>query len=193
MARLKPDTGIDDKTIPTFLFSFIVSLLAEQGIPARETLLGTRLTAEDLASADTRISYRQGLKLIENAMALSPDQALGLTVAARQTLSSWGLLGYALSSCKSGLDAMRIGSRYYPLATSLSDFSFIEDDAEVIVRLDTPFPAGHLLPFIVEESFGSQITIGRSSLTRLPTRWCLTWRASRFLFPHTIRRLNNWR
>lgn len=162
MAKPKPDPGIDEKKIPTFLFSVIASLLVDQGVRGGDIVRGVGIDMEDLSNAETRISYRQLLKLIDNALTLSPDPALGLSVAAKQNLSDWGLLGYALSSCRSAVDALRIGSRYYQLSTALSDFSFTREGDEITVQLDIPVAVGHLLPFIVEESFGSLITVGRA-------------------------------
>jgi len=175
---LKLETGIDDKNIPTFVFNFIVSFLAEQGLKKNEILFNVGIKAQDLECEETRISYRQGLKLIDNALRLSAEPTLGLMIGKKQRLSDWGLLGYVLSSCQSGLDALRLSARYYQLSRSLSNFSYSVEHDEIIVQLNTPFPAGDLLPYIVEESFASQVSVGRalqatlSSPKRIRVSYC---------------------
>ncbi len=161
MTNTRIDNGIDSKTLPTFLFSFIVSVLQEQGIRSDKLLQGTAISREEINNEKTRISYRQALILIENALSLSSIQALGLTIGSKQPLSTWGMLGYALSSCKTLLDATRIGLDYHPIATNLINSSMKIEDNVIVLQYETSYNTGKLLPFIIEEAFSSHVSLGR--------------------------------
>ncbi len=154
--------GINDKVIPTVLLNLIANLLNQQQIDPKRLTRGTGLSLAELQNSDSRISFRQVCQLIENGVALSGDPGFGLTVAAHENISTFGLLGYALASCANLGEALQMIGNYYPTTTSMGDLLRFTENGQVILQLDTLYPAGNALPFIIEETFGGGLNIMRS-------------------------------
>jgi AraC-like DNA-binding protein len=90
----------------------VVSTLAEDGVPASEVLAGSDLTPADFISATARISYRQMIAVYNNAIRLSKDPALGFRVGRRMHLTSYGMYGYAMLSCKNIGETAELSAKY---------------------------------------------------------------------------------
>jgi AraC-like DNA-binding protein len=90
----------------------VVSILAEDGVPASKVLMGSDLTPADFASATTRISYRQMIAVYNNAIRLSNDPALGFRVGRRMHLTSYGMYGYALLGSKNIGETAEFSAKY---------------------------------------------------------------------------------
>ena len=158
----KTPAGADVPRIPTYLFNVIASALREQGVEPTAMVSGSGVTLDQLRQRDARVSFNQARRLVANALAHSPDPALGLRVARQEGVASWGMLGYALAACASPLDAVRLTLRYFQASTYLTVPSLQEARGETVIRLDTLHPVGAILPFIMEESFGGALQIVRS-------------------------------
>lgn len=156
--------GIDEPVIPTFLFNLVIAVLQENRVDPHCMLKGTDLSLQSLREQQTRISFRQAATLLDNARQGSGDAALGLTLAKRETVSDWGMLGYALASCQSGEEAIRIGSRYYQASTFLTTVSDKKVGSNYHIYINPLFPVAEILPLIIEETMGGSVSIMRSAV-----------------------------
>jgi AraC-like DNA-binding protein len=92
--------------------SALVEILGEDGVPAVEVLSGSELTPADFSSASTRISYRQMIAVYNNAIRLTKDPTLFFRLGMRMHLTSHGMYGYALLSCRNLDETARFGAKY---------------------------------------------------------------------------------
>jgi len=145
---------IHSACIPTHVFNLIARVLEESGLNPSQMMVGTGLAFADLSKPDTLVSFQQAQRLIYNALSVSPDSGLGLTVANRINISDWGMFGYAVASCATLEEALGIGQRYNSAATRLTETSVIVGETTFSLRTDTLYPVGNLLPFFIEEDLG---------------------------------------
>lgn len=151
--------AIDSVCIPTYMFNVLLKVLGGMSIDLASVTEGSHLSTEDLEREETRVSFQQALLLIGNALRLSPDPGLGLSVAKQINITDWGMFGYAVASCGSMSEALRIGLRYSGAATRLTENSVHITDTTIALQSDTLYPVGDLLPFFIEEDFGGIINI----------------------------------
>jgi AraC-like DNA-binding protein len=162
-------SGIDDAVIPTYLFSVIGAVLEELHADPQQMVAGTGLSLTLLCDQQTRISFRQATRICANALAASPDPALGLRVAARESFSDWGMLGYAIASCKCAVEAIAYSNRFYAASTSMTVLYSGKEGADYVTHATPSFPAGALQPFLMEEVFGGIVNVVRALITPGPT------------------------
>ncbi len=149
----------DSPNIHTHMFNLLKSMLEESGIPPALMVLGTGLKASDLAQTDTLVTFPQALKIVDNALELAPTSGLGLAIAKRMNFTDWGTFGYAVTSCATLGDALKIGVRYSSIATRLTENSFSITDAELSLSSNTLQSVGNSLPFFIEEDLGGVINV----------------------------------
>ncbi len=161
------NTGIDDRVIPTYLFNVVAAVLMDQSIDPEVMIANTGLSLEALYDQQTRVSFRQAAQIFRNALRASTDPALGLTVARRECFSDWGVLGYAIASCKCAEESIEFSNRLYRTTTNLTEL-YSEKDGNTILTYATPtFSAWDIQPFLIEENFGGILNILRT-LTENP-------------------------
>lgn len=148
--------------VPPHEFALMLAVCAELGADPRRVCAGTGLKPAMLYEPATRLSYRQIEKLVRNALTLTATPHLGLLVAARMTVSAYGMLGYAMMSCATVGQALEIGLRYYKTSSMMMEIA-AEDGGDTVAIVASPgFRAPDLLPFMVEELFGGIMPVART-------------------------------
>ncbi|NWC96189.1 MULTISPECIES: AraC family transcriptional regulator [unclassified Pseudomonas] len=109
--------------------SLVLGTFKDQGLPSDTLLAGSGICAADLSRADTRITTNQEMRVCANAVALQRD--IGLELGRRMHVSSYGMLGYALLTCATFGDALRLALRYPALLGTLFELSLVEDGERV--------------------------------------------------------------
>jgi AraC-like DNA-binding protein len=113
------------------------------GIGADALLAGTGLCDEALRVPVARITYRAVLSMYRNLMA-HPLPADFAFMRGPFSIASYGMLGYAMMSCATVEQAIRIALKYYRTAGPLLDLSFEFDAAGLaitarnVLELDPP-------------------------------------------------------
>lgn len=162
-ARSRSEPGIDHKVIPTYLFNVVGAVLAERHVDPRIMVTGTGLSLESLYDQQTRVSFREAIQIFSNAVDHSPSPDLGLLVASRECFSDWGMLGYAIASCRHPEDAIDFSNRLYAASTNLTPMhSLREQDGSYVTYVTPTFPVGRILPFLIEETFGGIVNVLRA-------------------------------
>ncbi|NIB42979.1 AraC family transcriptional regulator [Pseudomaricurvus alkylphenolicus] len=149
--------AIDTRCIPTYMFNVVVKVLRAGGLDPEPMMESSGLTLVELSRQDTRLSFAQSQCLIGNALALTSDPGLGLSVANQMNFTDWGMFGYAVASCATLEEALGIGLRYSGAATRLTENSLQVSDNYFALTSDTLYPVGDLLPFFIEEDLGGVI------------------------------------
>ncbi|MAZ87299.1 MAG: hypothetical protein CL693_06610 [Cellvibrionaceae bacterium] len=142
----------NDRVIPVYLFHLIKTVIQEQLSDTRRLLEGSDITLVDLDNEDTLVSFDQSLAIITNALALSGNDGLGLEVGRRESLSDWGMMGYAIASCSNGRDMLRIAKSYYKTTTNLTESVMNISDNQLVMSSEPYHPVPlKLYRFLVEE------------------------------------------
>ncbi len=161
--------GIYLKRIPTYSFPLMLELMKELGVDPERVLKNTGMEAGELAREDTLVSFIQALKMIRNILTSSPSPDIGLLVGDRYQINTYGVLGYAMMSCPSWGDALRLGRDYHRVASSLVTLDIEYDEAEQSLSyIAVPFykEMVDIEPFTVEKLFASLIAVSRPLLAK---------------------------
>ncbi len=125
----------------------------EPDVNVEKLLEGSGINASQLYMPDTHITLTQKLVVFTNALAHAPVPGLGLRIGQQAKFSDFGVLGYAVLSSNSLLDALVMGFKYLRLAGPvLKKKMWVEDNlgyfrAEQLIDLQS------LLPFCCEYWF----------------------------------------
>jgi AraC-like DNA-binding protein len=142
----------------------IVAELTKQGIDAQAALEGTGLTASQLDTYTTKISYRQLDIAIRNALRLSSDPAIALRAGQRMHVTSYGMYGYALLSSATHAEACSFAARYLRIVGPLCDVVSLDEGLTVPVTFEPlhwPDPTEDAHRFAVEFSLSAHLAVAR--------------------------------
>ncbi|MTJ80055.1 MAG: AraC family transcriptional regulator [Telmatospirillum sp.] len=159
--------------IPVFLINTAATVLAEHGVPAEALLDGFGMSVRDLSDGRFVVPYASFLAILQRAVRLSPIEDLGIEVGLRVKPSHWGVLGLAVSSCRTLGEALEIGQRYHRVSSTLNRLHFVKTDTECYWIAESPCDLGSALRFSMEEEFlsvflsGPLLTGGPISALRL--------------------------
>jgi len=172
--------GIYLNRIPTYSFPLMLNVAEELGIQRNAILDSTSLELAELEQEGTLISFLQALKFLRRLIKLSPQADIGLLIGSRYQISTYGVLGYAMMSCTTWLDALQLASHYHRAASSLVHIEVLPSDTPATVTLlAKPFyPDLHdIEPFTVEKVFASLVAVSRPLLQKpaLPRALSVTW------------------
>lgn len=147
--------------IPVFLLRCLAATLADLGFDPSRITLGFGLTLDDLADPSCRVSFRQGHEIIRRALRMARGYALGLETGSRETITSIGLVGYAMITSRTLGAAIDLGLVLQKDTGSMLEFDKRISGHDVVVSASTRFHAPDITVFLVEEAFASFLQIGR--------------------------------
>jgi AraC-like DNA-binding protein len=157
------DPGLDQAVIPPTVLAGLVDIGRREGLPVESWFSGTGLDpAQTVASATTRVSYRQAAAVLRRAVRAMPGRPLGMQVGTRDILVSFGLLGVAMRSCVTFGDGLALGLELHQAAGSLLDLEAETFGDEVALRLHERRPDPELVAFLAEELLCSTVNLARS-------------------------------
>ncbi len=159
--------GIYLKRIPTYSFPLILDVMQELGVDDHRILKNTGLQRSEIAREGTLVSFIQALKLMRNILATSPRPDIGLLTGNRYQINTYGVLGYAMMSCPTWGDALRLARHYYQVASSLVHIGMeVDEEKQTLAYVATPFYPDmvDIEPFTVEKLFASLIAVSKPLL-----------------------------
>lgn len=141
----------DAEVVPVTRLLRLLDAAAEHGITARRVLEGTGLPTRALRDGKRRITTRVLIRALRNALGSGLPPVCALETAER-TLADYGLLGYAMMSCATLEQAIRIAMRYYRTLGPLLALRFRVERDRAVLELDDELGLGDLdlLPWVVE-------------------------------------------
>jgi AraC-like DNA-binding protein len=148
--------------VPTYVLAGLVDVARERKLRFEPWFAGTGIAPQQTFEANARVSYRQASQVIRRALRSSPRGDLGLAVGSRESLVSFGVLGFAMLSCRTLADALQIGLEHHQISGSLMDPSFELARGDIVLQARERFPDQEILPFLCEELFGSTLMLLRS-------------------------------
>lgn len=156
------DPRLTAAVLPTNMLCSLVQLAQERGIDANGWFAGFALSPGDVCDPSARVSYRQAVSIIRRALRSLPDPDLGLQLGRRQDIGSFGLLGLAMKTARSFVDAVTIGITHQRATGALLELH-IEQHApgEIALHARAPLHDPVVLPFLCEEMFASVLAVAR--------------------------------
>lgn len=108
-------TQAADSTCSTRVIQPFVRYLTRLGIDCEAWLGGHGLTPAVLEEQDRRVPHRQASILLDEAVALSGDPAIGIHAARHEEPGDFDVIEYAAANCASVGEALLLATRFMPL------------------------------------------------------------------------------
>jgi len=156
----------------------LVETAVIHGAPREALFENTDLTAEMLTNPDMRVSPVQFGTLINNAIRLTGNPALGLHVGRNTGMAQMGVVGFVLQNSPTLGAALETGLRYSNITAPGWNFSLDVKGAVATLTVAETIPVGRHRVFAYEEVLASFDTQARALSGRV-----LPVRAVRFPFP----------
>ncbi len=160
--------NFDRPVLSTQIARLIVDILEEQGVAPERLFRKLDFDQKGLEGEDAFLSFNQMFGLIDAALRLSLTPWLGLKVGDRETVGTWGVLGYAIMSSANEIEAATIGPKYFQAAPSLMETTITIDGDRQRIQMDPIFPIARLLPFCVEENVMGILRVASEYLQEPP-------------------------
>jgi AraC-like DNA-binding protein len=153
-------------TIQPNILRYLTVVARQRGVDLAPAFAQVGLDEAMMASADLRVSYRQGSAVIRRALELTGDEHLGAVVGAAQHLTAWGLLGFALMATDTLQDAIVTGVRYQNLSGAMVVWSAEAHEDGFVLRAQLPDPAidPGVAVFLIEEGLASVVKMSRLTI-----------------------------
>ncbi len=131
-----PIAQYERPSIPAVYMALWLSMLERRGFAPTRILQGTGLSPELLAAADARVSQLQFMMVVATSIQLTGDPTLGYAFGLEMKPTAHGFLGYALMTCPTGRDAVRLGERFVRLRVPSKRLKLVIEDETAILVLE---------------------------------------------------------
>lgn len=152
---------------PVAIAQVMINFAGTHGVDTETCLLGTGISEQQLSEGTTLIERSQEMRLIENIILALPDlPALGFRLGLQYSMSTFGIWGFALRTCRTLRDATTVALRYLPLSTAYCRLQTFEQADRFGVSMDPADIPAHLRQFLLERDMATGINLIRElSLT----------------------------
>lgn len=129
---------------------YLLDTARDHDIPAESLLDGTGLCVSDLDDPHSVVLPEQELRVIRNLLAHGGDpRELGVETGLRFSLTSTGLLGYALLSSSTLREAIGVLSRFTMLLSLFFEVTYTETSAGMVVEVHDGDVPADVRPFLL--------------------------------------------
>lgn len=137
-------------------YAKIIADLVELRGGDRNLLLGKAgIDPESMDDFFSFITLAQYKTLLEQAIQITKDPALGLYIGQGLTFGSHGTFAYAALSFPTVWDALKVGRKFSKLCNRIVDISMEEGEAFNVIRIETDRFSGSLYQTVVEIVMGT--------------------------------------
>jgi len=136
---------MDSRGFPISYAAILADIAVEHGADRARLLASAGLTAVDLTCADVQLNAQQFNTLVNEAKQQTGQPALCLYFGEHLTLTSHGVLGYALMSCRNTQQALDLLIKYHRLLLNDISLSVTQDKEQVVLEYNHREPSliGH--------------------------------------------------
>lgn len=139
----------------------LADLLSARGFDTAAWLAPAGFSPADLDRLEHRISLADSVALVEDALVLTGDPALGLHVVENVTSRATDLFTYLAATSNTGREAFEAGTRYVEVAGSDFEFSLEVRSGRSIVSTRSAITDGAQDRFFAEVTVGLMVKFGR--------------------------------
>ena len=160
MSRPRLDPRHSTPDIAPLLLVSLADLVKACGVVPERLCDGLGFSLEQLQQA-LPISDRQAWRMIRRALQLSGRSDLGLELGSRQTLSNFGLTGYAMAATRTLGEAIALGLQHQKQAGGLLDIEITREGELVALTATQRLRDDGVQAFLIEELFSSLLVLVR--------------------------------
>lgn len=126
--------------VPIHYVHLTAEALEAEGVDSRAWLIHNNLTPEQLLNVGLQVDFSVYHNLLADALALSGNPALGLSIGNRMAQHTHGLLGYATLTSSTLRETVEALTRFIRLRTGVLSISSREEGEHFLVIVDEPLP-----------------------------------------------------
>jgi len=147
------------------LFKPLIDIAAEHGIDT-DALLGVRELEHLTDLSNPRMRLQAWAIMLQEAVQLTNDPAIGLNFGQRVSITSLGTLGFALMSCDDLEAVLRLAIRYHPMIVPEVICELDETPMGMALRVVLRLGSAEQQRLITESIFSSFVALGRFLLNQ---------------------------
>lgn len=159
---MQPDARYTTAVLPAYLLRYLAGMSPDFGIDPARLCRGLGFEIADLSAPGCRLSFRQASEMIRRTVQGAPGQPIGLEIANNETISSIGLVGYAMLTSPTVGTAIEIGIRMQNYAGSMLRLTCVKDGSTSAITATSHYHEPDIEVFLIEEAFGSFMSIARA-------------------------------
>lgn len=129
--------GLHQQAIPISYARQLVELCARWHVAPEELVADTALARLDMHSLDSRITPLEFNVLVDRALRLTGEPALGYHFGLQTKLSAHGFLGYAVMTSATLQDAIQLTEKFFSLRSGPLRMKFFVEGDSAIVQVDS--------------------------------------------------------
>lgn len=152
----------DDGELSADYALYLLKLTSRLGVQEKAVLQGTCLSRQGLTAPDARIPGAAFLKLVERALLLTQEPALGIHFGLSEKLASHGALGLLAMTSPTVGAALASAQRFLSLRAANVAWLAKQEDNVCQVELLCDVAPGPVQRFLIECSFVSILNMGRA-------------------------------
>jgi len=131
----------------------LLDLLIEMGFSTHQILGVTSINPQMLTDSSSQITFHQYKQLIQRAISLTGNHAIGLDFGKRLNTTGFGILGIGFMACNTFVEAMHFTRRCAAVLNPAIEFKIHTDDNYLHVDVEEGCPWGDTEPFHVDVTF----------------------------------------
>jgi len=139
----------------------LYELAIEKGADPELLLVNTGIRESVLRNPEANLNYEQFIELVNNAIKLTNEPALGLYYGTRLKFTTHGAMGQASISSDNVSEAIAAIIKYYRTRFAFIEMSFFIDGDEAVIQIDDNLALGSLKSFLVEALFISIMDVSK--------------------------------
>lgn len=155
-----PQTDLETPIVPAAYAAAWVALLEGRGVPRAKTLEGVTFEPALLGNPTGRLKPIDFQRLVLNGFAATGDPALGFELGLALKPTTHGFLGYALLTCGTLREAIRLGERYIRLRIRPVHVKLTVHGHTASLSIAETEAVGEERRFLVEVLAGAIVRIG---------------------------------
>jgi AraC-like DNA-binding protein len=144
-----PDLASPEPSLPAVYALHLAYGVRLCGGPDAQLLAELNVSADRLSDPSARLSFARMAALIERAIELTGEPALGAFLGWNTAISHYGALGFAALSAPTLGDAIQIGVRFQSLITSIARLNLEVSGDVATIELEELHPFGSVREFLV--------------------------------------------
>lgn len=139
----------------------MLNVVEKYGATRAQCIAGSGLTAELLTEKNIEIDSQQELKVIENIVDQKLGESLAVEIGSHYHLTTYGILGFALSTSPNVRAAVEVGLNYLPLTFAFSQFRMLEKGELGYMIVDAGQVSEKVRRFVVERDMTAMLYMHR--------------------------------
>lgn len=129
--------ALHQPAIPITYARLLVELCARWHVAPEELVAGTALARSPAPPSDTRLSPLEFNAIVDQALRLTGEPALGYHFGLHLKLSAHGFLGYAVMTSATLGEAVQLVEKYFTTRSGALRLSFFVEDETAVVQVDS--------------------------------------------------------